>query len=226
MKKFLVALILLACSSGSHAYNLAEITADILNVQDAPDGSAIARLPQGTVVGVILANDGWVQITYQARNNAELIKTGWVSEEYLLLLDMDDASEATGPTGDSCKNKTGGYEKACVSLTQVLYDCDDRYSGRRNSRCSVDMDYTVETDYVGTDYLNVDIGCTARLKYKVPGNDKWLYDSRNDASSHSFSFARMEKGEMSLDFLLGENQRPTRIRLESAVCEVQLVYQY
>jgi hypothetical protein len=151
-------------------------------------------------------------------------KSGWVAQQYVR---VTTATSGRGRTkvasGDHCDFEGESGAEACVTLSDATLDCSKDYSGKYYDSCEVAVEYEINTDYDGDDYLDVEVECDVEINYS--GRNLYMPGSESDSQSenHSLYAYGSESNTLTFDFSFGLLKQATKVAIESAGCEVSSV---
>ena len=130
---------------------------------------------------------------------------------------------AQGVSGDDCDIEYKTNTKVCVEITGGNLDCNKSYSGNYYRNCDLSLNYDVQTNYQGKEYLDVKIECSVEIEYR----GREIYSRRSDSSyqvkSYNLYAHGSDYGTMSFDFYFSRYKDVIRAKISSARCEVQSI---
>jgi len=131
-----------------------------------------------------------------------------------------------GVAGDDCEWEHETEAQVCVSVSDASLDCSESYDRSYYRSCQVEVDYEVVTNFEGDGYLDVEIECTAEIRYKGRNSYSWSHESADDDETHTLYPLGSDSGDVGLDFSFSSYKEVVSVQLESAQCEVDSVYHY
>jgi hypothetical protein len=218
--------VLLASGTASHAAApVIAITTANVNVRQSPGGDAIGTLPPGTTVGVLGFQSPWVQVVYIQPQIAKG-QHGWIHVQYLRLMGNQRGGRVASVSGDNCESESDTGAQVCVRLSDTDIGCSKSFAGEYYSSCSVSVEYEVETDYDGDDYIEAEVSCEVEISYR----GQQIYAARSDSDSqeqsHDLYASDSESNSMEFEFSFSSFNEVTSARIESAQCQVTSVTAY
>jgi hypothetical protein len=194
------------------------VTVAPVSVRASPNGDVVDSLKVGTIVGIVKVTGEWVQVMYFPTLGAKNVKTGWVGLKYIRITSR---SGSTG--GDDCETEYKTGAEVCVTLTDAELHCQKDYSGEHYRDCEVTVKYELKTNYSGGAYLDVEVECKVEISYMGPGMYSWRSDSSSENESHSLHAHGSESDSFTFDFSFSSYNKVTRVKIDSASCEIESV---
>ena len=122
-------------------------------------------------------------------------------------------------TSGNCQYEWDSESNVCVSVTSVDLDCsenhDDFYSD-----CEVEIDYTVQSDYVGDSSISATVECEADISYRSNYHSSEQSKDDDDTYSHYIYDGMGTSGTIDIDFSFSSYHEVYELSLDSAECEV------
>jgi hypothetical protein len=116
------------------------------------------------------------------------------------------------------EDKTGA--EVCVTVTRASIDCNKAIFGEYYEDCDVRVNYELTTNYAGRGYLDVDMECKVEIEYS--GRDIIFESSesgRKDSSRDLYANNSTSES-MRFNFSFSPFEKPTRVRIQRAACEI------
>jgi len=130
------------------------------------------------------------------------------------------ARRARLAAGNSCETESRSGAEVCLSLVNVVLDCDkNSYSNYYNS-CEATITYELDTNYKGRSYLDVEVECRVDIEYSGRGFSSLRSDSQRKDESTSLHAGGSESETLRFDFLFSSYEQVTRAVISSYKCEI------
>lgn len=189
---------------------IARISADSLNVRDKPNGNEVlAKLTKGTIVIISSISDNWGRLHFKD-SKTQKYRTGWASMKHLQVIKA---------IGDDTYTTSRGAEFT-ISIDDANLDCREGWDGGY-SACTVEISYSLSTNYNGLNDPNVNVDCEADLRWSDASG--WpRSDSESDSNSH-YMYSDSDSGSVELDFSIGIDPA-VRVKISDYSCSISGVY--
>ncbi|MEM1269235.1 MAG: hypothetical protein AAF752_02270 [Bacteroidota bacterium] len=137
----------------------------------------------------------------------------------VLLLTLFGGQHTDPPASWPCETEPRSGAEICLETSATL-DCHVDYSSGIYDSCSVEVGYSLTTDYAGESSIDVDLYCTAEVDYDArAGYDSYVSDY--GYTSANLTANDYEYGSVSLSVSFSWSDEVTNASIRSAACEIQ-----
>lgn len=134
------------------------VSGSVVNLRKGPDKSydVIDKLKRGTLVAVFDLKGEWANVFYL--KEGERGSDGWIHTRYLVNAPTFEEDELED---DIISEERIDPSEASVemSVSNTNFECEERIFGQGFDRCTLEVHYSVSSDYDGE--LDVSVDCTA-----------------------------------------------------------------
>ena len=221
MKKVFIVLVFLGYFCNVLAVTLLQVTSDLANIRETRNGKVIDKLPKKSLLALVKIEKEWINIAYKKNDEPDL-KYGWVHISLVKI--MKDVSSSKVISGDDCSYAIGTNQQVCVTVKDVQFKCRENFMGTGYEKCTVDVDYFLDTDYRDKP-INVDIRCEAKVSYETRNSIIASRKYGDETASH-FMYSYQEFGNLSIIVKLFDFDDVIKAQLSSVECKINYIFAY
>lgn len=182
-----------------------------------PDNAKLDYLGNGWV-----CEDGFKKVKDQCKAmTAKEIKKQKEIERYVNA--EIKKSEARYVSNSDCLTEYKTGSEVCIKIVEGDLNCHKNIFENRYDSCDIPLKYELTTSYKGKSYIDVDVECTAEIKYN--GNDFYLTRSKSDNVSKSHNLYAYDHDNYTMDFhfSFGVFDEITSAKITDSKCRIKSV---